>query len=162
MDNQTIDVTSEGGEGIALALGIIWRKAAPGGKATHYKVIRTADSTSYYGKAIAPSDTGNVDGVPGVRVRHYRRTVESADGVQTLILLWHEEQGSTPLPFALDCKRAAEFITNWLGQADYGRQPDHDGDNGKGWRLFTESWGHVAGHHYAIIGVQPAWAMYGK
>lgn len=49
-----------------------------------------------------------------------------------------------------------------IAHADYGRQPDHDGDNEKGWRLYNETWGMVGGDHSAFAAVEPAWAMYGK
>lgn len=66
------------------------------------------------------------------------------------------------LPFTLDADGAADFASRWLEEQDYGRQPDHDGDNGKGWRVYTEAWGHVAGDSGSFVAVQPAWAMYGK
>ena len=59
-------------------------------------------------------------------------------------------------------EQAADFAVGWLEHADYGREPDHGGDNGKGWRLYCEDWGHVDHDHYAFAAVQPVWAMYGK
>ena len=161
MDNQQIDVTSEG-NGISQILSVIWNSAAIGGKATHYKIMRLSTRVRYYANPSRTPDRENCNGQPGIVVHHFSDLVESPDGVSTLILLWHEEQKSTPLPFPLGLEQAASFISDWLKQAAFGGQPDHDGSNGKGWRMFTESWGHVAGHHYAIVGVQPAWAMYGK
>lgn len=68
-----------------------------------------------------------------------------------------------PFPFKMDAEGAADFALRWLKDAaDYGRQPDHDGDNCRGWRLYNESWGHVGNHRSAIIAVLPAWAMIGK
>lgn len=66
------------------------------------------------------------------------------------------------LPFHLDAKSAADFARRWLAEAEYGKQPDHDGDNKKGWRLYNEAWGHVDSDHGAIIAVAPSWAAYGK
>lgn len=154
MDNQTIDVTSEGREGILHALSIIWNAAAPGGRAKHYRILKLKERTEYY--------QHEARGERPAFTTHHTATVESPDGCETLILLWNEETGSTPLPYPLTREQAAGFIADWLGTVGYGDQPDHDGSNGRGWRLFTGNWGHVAGHHYAIIGVQPAWAMYGK
>ena len=57
---------------------------------------------------------------------------------------------------------AADFAAGWLGHANYGNAPDHDGDNGKGWRLYCEGCGYVDNDHYAFAAVQPVWAMYGK
>ncbi len=66
------------------------------------------------------------------------------------------------LPFALDHTGMADFARRWLETADYGRQPDHDGDNGKGWRLYCEGWGHVDSDYAAFLAVSPRWACYGK
>lgn len=82
-------------------------------------------------------------------------------------LVFFDYLGSMPkegvkLPFKLDHIGAADFAARWLVEQNYGREPDHDGDNGKGWRLYNESWGHVGGWSGAFIAVKPAWAMYGK
>ena len=98
--------------------------------------------------------------VPGGFASHY--TVRKIEGVETLILLWHEEQDAKPLPFKLSLEAAKSFGWNWLEQSAYGGQPDHDGDNGRGFRVFNEDWGHVSGMHYAFAGIQPCWMMYGK
>lgn len=71
-------------------------------------------------------------------------------------------EGLVKLPFKLDHVGAADFAKRWLAEQDYGREPDHDGDNGKGWRLYNEDWGFVGGWHGSFIAVKPAWAMYGK
>lgn len=68
----------------------------------------------------------------------------------------------TRLPFKLDAAGAADFASRWLAEQDYGTQPDHDGGNGKGWRLYNEAWGHVDGEYQAFVAVKPVWAMYGK
>lgn len=44
---------------------------------------------------------------------------------------------------------------------DPGPAPDIDGELGKGWRVFTETWGHVAGRTCAVVAVQACHAMYG-
>ena len=81
-----------------------------------------------------------------------------------LIFYWVESKrpGYTPLPYPMTLQQAADFAIGWLANADYGREPDHDGDNGKGWRLYNESWGHVDGEYQAFLAVQPVWACYGK
>jgi hypothetical protein len=165
MDNQQIDVTSEGEAGILRALEIIWPAAAIGGDADFYRIVKLKPETRYYAtkrEGRTESLIANCYGLPEYHVHHCGGLKEADDGVPTLILLWSEERGATKFPFPLSIKQSAQFIIDWLGSLDYGWQPDHDGDNGKGWRLFTESWGHVAGHSYAIIAAQPAWAMYGK
>jgi len=99
------------------------------------------------------------DNAPGGKAKHYATTDE--DG---LILLWSEDERlkSQPLPYPMDVAMAIPFVWNWLLQATYPRQPDHDGSNGKGWTFHRNGWGHVASSHYAIVGIKPTWAMYGK
>lgn len=67
------------------------------------------------------------------------------------------------LPVKMDSKACASIVSQWLGEeAEYGKQPDHDGDNGKGWKVFTTAWGMVDGDYRAICAIVPVWAMYGK
>lgn len=86
------------------------------------------------------------------------------DPEKGLVLLWHADRqaGETKFPFKMDAEGAADFARRWLAEQDYGRQPDHDGDNGKGWRLYNEAWSHVGGYSYGFVAVKPAWIMYGK
>lgn len=79
-----------------------------------------------------------------------------------LVFMWTEAKDAVALPFKLDVEGAADFARRWLDEQDFGRQPDHDGDNGKGWRLYNEAWGHVDNQYQGWIAVAPAWAMYGK
>jgi hypothetical protein len=146
MDNRSIDIVSEGDEDLALAVKLIWSNA-PDAKATHYKVARVTQETSYHGNPTSWHDT---------------RYKEDPKGVPTLILLRSAEAGALPLPYPLGRDEAIAFITGWLRQAEFGPEPDHDGDNYPGWHAFTNLWGHVAGHHYGIVGVQPTWSMHGK
>ncbi len=79
------------------------------------------------------------------------------------VLFWDEDEGMTPFPSPLSIERAAELAFDWLQTADYGRQPDHDGDNEEGWRAFNEPWGHVQPYGWkAFAAVEPCWMMYGK
>lgn len=93
-------------------------------------------------------------------------TAYVVDPEKGLIFLWsppeRKEPSVLPLPFRMDALSAAHFAGRWLAQTEFPRQPDHDGDNRKGWRVYNEAWGHVGSYHYAIIAVQPAWAMLGK
>lgn len=83
-----------------------------------------------------------------------------------LVLLWSLDdvvnELPNKLPFKMGIEGAAEFVWSWLQEQDYGPEPDHDGDNGKGWMVYTDGWGHVGVYRYAICAVFPAWAMYGK
>jgi len=73
-------------------------------------------------------------------------------------------RGAAPLPYPMDADAALPFVWNWLEGVDRGPQPDHDGDNGKGWRLHVANgWGHVEGFGWqSVVAAQPIWAMYGK
>ena len=62
----------------------------------------------------------------------------------------------------LDAEAIWPFADAWLKDTHYGGAPDHDGDNGKGYRIFNEAWGHVCGMYEAFVGIEPAWLMYGK
>lgn len=97
-----------------------------------------------------------------------------------LVFLWHEDSfnlnkvGALPadkctkankLPYSMDWKAAADLAWGWLleqPKEKYLDALDHDGSNGKGFRVYNESWTHVAGSHYGICAVQPIWAWYGK
>lgn len=140
MDNFRIDITAEGRPSLVKAIEIAFAHNAPGGKVESYE-LTTLESDVY-------------TGIP-----------ESLDGARALVFRWSKEDGrknSVPLPFKLDAAGAADWAERWLGEADFGRQPDHDGHNKKGWRVFTGNWGHVGSDHYAVCAVIPSWAMYGK
>jgi hypothetical protein len=145
MDNRTFDITSDGSAALAHAIALAWDNA-PGGKATHFFEAKLKSVTKTYG-----SNT-------------FKELAEDPSGTPTLVLMWSDEKRERckPLPFPVTQAFAGQYIEQWLANSDYGSEPGHDGDNGKGWRVFTESWGHVLGCQYAILAVQPAWAMYGK
>ena len=150
MDNRLIDVTSEGDKALALAIELIWPNAA-GGKASHYRIAKLSEQTKYY--------VGIKDNKP---FAHDTNNVLDVDGTETLILYWNNDKETQSLPYDLNLEEAIEFIKGWLKKANYKSEPGHDGSNKKGWRVFNEDWGHVIGSGYAILAVQPAWAMYGK
>lgn len=134
MDNRVIDIRSEGRRALDLAFELMWDNA-PGGKATHY----------------------------------------FDHPLMGLIFLWNEDSfvvegnpykvTANKLPYAMDWKAAADLAWGWLGEQPnekYGDFLDHDGSNGRGFRVYNESWTHVAGSHYGILAVLPMWAWYGK
>jgi hypothetical protein len=96
-------------------------------------------------------------------------TYWSSDG-KCLILYWHEPERMGPEwpaihPFLapLDYKAAEAVVRSWLKTADHGPEPDHDGSNSKGWRIFNDAgWNQVGGCNYGICGIEPAWLMHGK
>jgi len=84
------------------------------------------------------------------------------DAEKGLVFYWTEAPGITKLLVPTDANRTADLILDWLSSVPYPLEPEHDGDNGKGWRLYNEEWGHVGGEWQAAFAVQPVWAMYGK
>lgn len=84
-----------------------------------------------------------------------------------LVLLWTNRlslAGSEvrQLPYPMKADAVRDFVWHWLQETDYGQEPDHDGSNGRGWRIYNEAWGHVAEDSAAFVAIQPVWAMYGK
>lgn len=141
MDNFKLDVVSAGREQFERAISIAMGHH---GSATHYAVIdHKADVNEWVG------GSGNR---------------------KTLVLFWTNDAGSPLKPVPFPCKMRGpalvEFLWHWLEtiweESPPGDEPDHDGSNSHGWRVFNEAWGHVASSHYAFLGVQPVWAMHGK
>lgn len=163
MDNFTIDITAEGEASLKSALEIAFAHNSPGKKTTHYKVLNLAETARYYVSEPTEKRAANVEKPVPLCVHHYNDTQEHPNGTQTLILLWAAEPDASKLPYTMSVAQAFELVKGWLSEAGVpGPEPDHDGDNGAGWRIFTGPWGKVAGSSYGIIGIQPAWAMYGK
>lgn len=141
MDNFHIDMVHEGRGSFDSIISIVVGRS-PGGKATHYRahVIEPGDAIDalgWYGEPRAPWPI--------------------------LVLYWHEDAGALPLPYELTAETAPTFAWDWLQQhPPPGPQPDHDGDNGHGWRVWTDSWGRPKDTTYGIVAVCPMWAMYGK
>lgn len=83
-----------------------------------------------------------------------------------LILYWTDPDrsfaGFCRFPSPVGVNGAVAVVSEWLKAVRYDREPDHDGDNKKGFRVFNEEWGHVCRDHCAFVGVEPAWIMYGK
>lgn len=87
-----------------------------------------------------------------------------------LILLWSDSSDANAFPAPLSAEECVPMIEKWLA-SDFAKtvelsrfcdNADHDGDNGKGWQVYCEDWGHVGGDHYAICGIKPAYMWYGK
>lgn len=132
MDNRTFDITSEGHAALRHALAIPFYTA--GVRATHY--LMTTIPNGYEGRW--------------------------ARDIPTLALYNRAAPKALVLPFTLGHDGATEFVNSWLSQVDYGPEPDHDGSNGKGFRVFTGKWGEVHGSDGAFVAIQPKWAEYGK
>lgn len=142
MDNRTLDITSDNIGHLRAALSIVFDEYT---KANHLCEFKLA--------AIEPGE-----GLAYITA--YR---EDPAGIPTLILSRgpihdHGQKSLHPL----NAEEALTSIMGWLRYVEYGQEPGIDGSCKKGWRAFTESWGHVLGSSQAIIAVQPAWALYGK
>ena len=134
-DNFKIDICNIGDSELEIALGVAFRQS-PGSKTTHY-VKKSMPSTAMF----ANEDKSKID---------------------TLIFLWHQESDSIAFPAELSCKEASAVASKFLTSVKCGPEPQHDGSNELGFRVFNENWGHVGGYCYAVVGVQPCWMMYGK
>jgi hypothetical protein len=168
VDNFRFDMTHEGLAGLSSAIALVWNARGlvmPPNPRPEYK---KPGATHY---AIRPAFDGEREDTPEGSPKHFRPPFKYGREPKPLRLVFYDNRykssepeggDQTALPFTLDAAGAADFAARWLAEADYGKQPDHDGDNGRGWRLYNESWGHVDGHFSAIIAVAPNWAMYGK
>lgn len=82
-----------------------------------------------------------------------------------LILFWTAPHGCpefTKFPSPLTADDLSRIVMAWLESADYGAEPDHDGSNEKGWRVYNDGWAQVAQRWEAKLAVQPKWMMAGK
>jgi hypothetical protein len=81
----------------------------------------------------------------------------------TMVLYWSKHEKMIPLPYSMDSAEITSFVWGWLQKTKpLGARPDHDGDNGEGFRVYNEAWGHVFHRWEAFIAITPIWAMYGK
>lgn len=102
-------------------------------------------------------------GYSTARVTHYAITPEKGLILMDCRYGKPSNPAAVALPFTLDPQGAADFAHRWLQEtADYGREPDHDGDNSKGWRVYTEGWGMIGSDYHAFVAIKPEWAMHGK
>jgi len=141
MDNFNFDMICEGNDLLLMAMQIMFfdkHQARYPRRATHYRIDEKLGLIFYDYSFVISGDP-------------------KAAGMTK------PEPDLIALPFKLDAVGAADFVTRWLAEAKYPSEPDHDGDNGKGWRVYSGSWGHPhSGNWSSFVAVQPAWAMYGK
>lgn len=96
---------------------------------------------------------------PGGKAWGYKSTKDK------LVFAWNKNAGDTFVPFVtpIGWEEAETIVKNWCKEvADYGTEPDHDGDNGRSWRIYCEAWGYIDHNHYTFMAVEPYWAEYGK
>lgn len=77
-------------------------------------------------------------------------------------------------PEEIDVNELLELLWKWkdteqastVELEDFEDDADHEGSNDKGWRLYTEKWGHIEEgssiDHYSIAAFKPVWLWYGK
>lgn len=97
-------------------------------------------------------------GAPGKKVVGW--SVDT-DG-RRLVLYWSTSPRATPLPAPLKGEALLGFVKSWLESVNYDSEPDHDGSNSRGWRVYNENWGHIGNDPYAFAAIEPAWLMHGK
>ncbi len=102
------------------------------------------------------------ENAPGRKAVAWAVLQNEDDTGKRLVLFWNKDPLATPLPSEMSVATAVEFVKDWLVAQNYGREPDHDGSNRKGCRIYNEAWGHVAKSHYAFVAIEPVWMMYGK
>ena len=122
----------------------------------------TADNTKFDLTAVPlkPALEIAFAGSPSGKATHWKHDKNK----NRIILAWHENAGKDFVPFLapVNAEDAFGLIKGWMDNLAYGSEPDHDGSNGKSYRIYCEDWGHVDHNHYAFAAIEPRWAMYGK
>lgn len=121
----------------------------------------TADNTSFDMTAvpIRPALEIAFACAPGGKASHYKVYDNK------LVFAWHENAGKdfTKLLVPLTAETAVDVVLEWLKtEGEYDSQPDHDGDNGRSFRIYNGSWGYIDHNQYTFVAIEPRWAMYGK
>lgn len=94
---------------------------------------------------------------------HDNKTIGYRVFENKFILYWAKSDKMQQLPYPMTIDETINFAWGWFMKNEPSmKEPDHDGDNEKGFRVFNESWGHVLGEWQAYIAIEPIWAMYGK
>lgn len=118
-------------------------------------------------------DCGETVTAAGTKVDHRSQQITGSlvDPDCGLIWLWTSCTGSTNYPAPLTPRQVAEISLRWL-ESDTARamkceewdaNADHDGENSRGWRVYTEEWGHVGKADWAaIFAVRPVFLWHGK
>lgn len=88
-----------------------------------------------------------------------------------IVLFWAQHVEATPFLGTPTIEALADMLlseleaTIWVGLPfeNWDADPDdHDVKTDKGWRAYTEDWGHAGGHHTAFLIVRPVFLWYGK
>jgi hypothetical protein len=86
---------------------------------------------------------------------------------KALVLHWafpdHNQILVSKFPAPLDLDAVVPMVESWLAQNPYGKRPDQDGDNLRGFAVFNDTdWNKTYGESTAICAIAPHWAMFGK
>lgn len=98
-----------------------------------------------------------------IAMSNYSKVIGFRVDDNKLILYWAKSEKMNPLPYEMNVSETEAFVWGWLdkNKPKYS-EPDHDGDNSKGFKIENDSWGQVQGEWQAFISIEPIWAMYGK
>lgn len=86
-----------------------------------------------------------------------------------VLFSYGEKENKFPVPVAPSS--IIDMVWDWLKTDEAKKIPhenawdsdhQHDGDNGIGWRVFVEDWGHVDGKWGVVACIKPAFMWYGK
>ena len=145
MDNFNMQLTAETQESLRNAINIAFAHNTPGKTVKSYYVTQLQEKSYEFVKL--------PDAMLCAPVLVLRWTDAGA---------YKDDNRPQVLPFNMDAEATTMFVWKWLGQCEYPSEPDHDGDNKKGWFIYADYWGNVANDHYTICAIAPVWAMYGK
>lgn len=157
MDNAQLNIVSEGIETLKHALAIAFSHH---GKAVSWSII---DNTLVFfwidpARDAMTEQRCTIEWTERAFVKELDAKYEARQRMSKSVTF-----KSVPFIMPIDADEAAGLATVWLANgAKWDKEPDHDGDNGKGWRVFNGAWGHVYGMYQGICAVAPEWAMYGK
>jgi hypothetical protein len=80
-----------------------------------------------------------------------------------IVLFEYPHSSMTPFPAPMPVSFVAAMVHAWLTTATYPEEPDHDGDNERGWRLYKEDWGRIDKfEHGSVCAIEPMWIEYDK
>lgn len=82
-----------------------------------------------------------------------------------LFFFWHASGGGQEFMVPHTREMLVPLILAWLAKQDYGEEPDHDGSNGRGWRLkshFSLFPDDHRGRSYIQFMITPEWLEYHK
>jgi hypothetical protein len=130
--------------------------------ADNFHVTIKADM-KYLTAALAVALAGNkklwgysIDSYPFPDYEHMSMRDIPKNGLR-FVLCPRQIEGASPFPVLLSPEMCADIIEQWLITVDYGTQPDHDGDNYKGFYLTT-----TGNYISSRVEIRPCWMMYGK